>query len=386
MTEFTGLPGQGDVVTWQRRLADAIIEAEVGWQHAKLADRKRHRHLLRVIGDALVHALLPSHTIRALSRHPAKPPAISSQGDDFDFVFECARQVRSARLIPIVADLTTLIGIGDVVGWGPGGVVVLECKNRTMPTRTSTSGRVARQRQRGEDVETYLSASRLVESDGLVRQAYEAALPSPDFAAVEDLLVRCNASTTMVATHSFGTNDTLIAFSRTASLHDIQGAIPNGEGLGLPAFADYADLVDASDHRLMSPSSYPLPAELRLQLLEGAIHLARCADLGMLTAEFDERNVRAKLLPQRRDGVIEVRLDVAGFEPVAFSHEMINACIWMPVAISDMRQALIENARLLIAHATPAGGLGADMALASGDSVMYATAYRDGSPVEPPAC
>jgi hypothetical protein len=38
-----------------------------------LAELKRHQHLLRVIGDRLAHDLLPSHTIRALSRDPVVP-------------------------------------------------------------------------------------------------------------------------------------------------------------------------------------------------------------------------------------------------------------------------------------------------------------------------
>jgi len=116
IVEFAALPGEGDVVAWQRRLADAIIDAEAGSPQHDSAGLKWHRHLLRVIGDALVHALLPAHTIRALSRHPGKPPSLSAQGEDFDFVFECARTLRRSGAVPIVADLTTLIGIGDLVG------------------------------------------------------------------------------------------------------------------------------------------------------------------------------------------------------------------------------------------------------------------------------
>ena len=152
--DFDKLPESGSVVEWQRHLADAIMRAERdSADHAKTKverlDAKRHRHLLRVIGDGLVHTLLPSHTIRALSRHPGKPAHLMSQGDDFEFVFESARAIASLGGIPILSDLTTLIGIGDIVIVLHDGVVVIECKNRQAPDHPPT-GRAARQQQRGE--------------------------------------------------------------------------------------------------------------------------------------------------------------------------------------------------------------------------------------------
>ena len=114
---------------WQRRLADAIIDAELPEAGIDRAEAKRHRHLLRVMADGLVHTLLPDHIIRSLSRHPGKPALLSAQGADFDFVFDEARKLSSLGVVPVIADLTTLIGVGDIVGWNGDGVVVVECKN-----------------------------------------------------------------------------------------------------------------------------------------------------------------------------------------------------------------------------------------------------------------
>src|SRR5665647_2399512 len=143
LLELAALPGGGDVLEWQRRLADAIIEAEDPPIGTDRAVAKRHRHLLRVIADGLVHTLLPEHTVRSLSRHPGKPASLSAQGADFDFVFEQATRLSSLGFIPIIADLTTLIGIGDIVGWSSDGVVVLECKNRPAPAQGAPTGRLA---------------------------------------------------------------------------------------------------------------------------------------------------------------------------------------------------------------------------------------------------
>jgi hypothetical protein len=227
LLELAALPGEGDVIQWQRRLADAIIDAEHPDAGVGRAEAKRHRHLLRVIADGLVHALLPDHTIRSLSRHPGKPAALSAQGADFDFVFDCARRLRSLGLIPVIADLTTLIGVGDIVGWNGDGVMVVECKNRPAPPREATTGRLARQRRRGEQVETYLTTSTLDEGD-CVRQAYTRSLPSPDWDAVAGLLERCDASPAGVAVYSLGPNDTLVAATSQATLERFATVMPDG--------------------------------------------------------------------------------------------------------------------------------------------------------------
>ncbi|MCR1160328.1 hypothetical protein NEK97_02485 [Paenarthrobacter sp. UW852] len=216
LLELATLPLKGDVLHWQRRLADAIIEAEGPTVGTDKAEAKWHRHLLRVIADGLVHELLPEHTIRSLSRHPGPPASLSSQGVDFDFVFEQAHKLYGLGFIPIIADITTLIGVGDIVGWSGGGVVVLECKNRPAPLRESTTGRLARQRQRGEQVETYLTTSIVDEGDS-VRQAHTMSLPSPDWAAVTDLLERCDGSSSGTAAYSLGPSDILVAATSRAT-------------------------------------------------------------------------------------------------------------------------------------------------------------------------
>ena len=66
--------------------------------------------------------------------------------------------------------------------------------------------------------------------------------------------------------------------------------------------------------------------------------------------------------------------DRAGWDKVAKTVTCMS-CLWMPVAASEMRDALVEFARALTDTATD--GLGSGLQLAEGDSFLYGTAYRD---------
>jgi hypothetical protein len=82
------------------RLAPAVAR---GPAPAARPARARPGHRV-VIGDALVHTtLLPTHTIRALSRRPRPPASLTAQGTDFDFVLEVADGLRKYGFAPIIA-------------------------------------------------------------------------------------------------------------------------------------------------------------------------------------------------------------------------------------------------------------------------------------------
>lgn len=372
--ELSALSTASDILEWQRRLADAIIDAEHPEVGVDTGDAKRHRHLLRVIADGLVHAVLPEHTIRALSRHPGKPPSLSAQGADFDFVFSTARGLLVGGMIPVIADLTTLIGVGDIVGWNAEGVVVLECKNRQAPAREATTGRLARQRLRGEAVETYLTASHIDEGD-LVRQAVTMPLPSPDWDAINDLLSACEASPSCTAAHSLGSGDILVAATSRAAPSVVAAALGDVGDVAQPAVAFYSDLIDAASYRLMAPSSYPVNGSHRCRLLERELVLVRLADLGALAAEFDHEGEAVSLVPERSDRA-RLRVNVDGHEYIQFTHQIAEFCLWMPVSVASLRDALIDYTRTLLfergQEATP--GFGPN--LAPGDNFTYATVYR----------
>lgn len=376
LLELAALPSEGDVVQWQRRLADAIIESESPRTGADKVEAKRHRHLLRVIVDGLVHQLLPEHTVRSLSRHPGPPASLSAQGADFDFVFEQARGLHSLGFIPIIADLTTLIGVGDIVGWNGDGVVVLECKNRPVPLRQATTGRLARQRHRGEQVETYLTTSTVDEGDS-VRRAYTMSLPSPDWPAVADLLERCDESSSGVAVYSLGRNDILVAATSQATPEQVGTLMRESMASMSPALAFYSDLINTASYRFMAPSSYPVGGDQRWRLLEGQLSLIRLIDMSGFAAEFVHEGAVINLLPERSEGRLELRIDFDGSEYTRFTHQLAELCLWTPIPLAAMRETLIDYARTMVTEReTVAVENGGGPPLASGDSFMYATVYR----------
>lgn len=385
LEEYCRLPGEGDVVVWQRKLADAIIAAEGASNDPDVNLRraaKRHRHLLRVIGDALVQALIPQHTIRALSRHAGRPAHLSSQGADFDSVFETARELQARGAVPILCDLTTLLGIGDLVCWGGGGIAVLECKNRAAPTR-ELSGRLARQEERGLAAETYLKES-WVQEDGGERVAVPRSLPEPDYDAVERLVHACLAADDGVAAHQFDVQDILIASRLNGSFeaitailerfasHSDDGNPPNG-----PAVAFLKELVDSATYRRVSPSSYPLPADQRWQLLEGHVQLIRLVNTDRLACSIDDDGVTLQLVPRHGEYGIEVEVADSGAEPIMFTHEVVEYCIWAPISVEALRDSLAALARQELAQRRALrADETAEIERAEGDEVVYATVYR----------
>ncbi|MCO4263752.1 hypothetical protein NG697_12605 [Pseudarthrobacter sp. MDT3-26] len=376
LLELAALPSEGDVVQWQRRLADAIIDAEGAKVATDMGEAKRHRHLLRVIADGLVHELLDEHTIRSLSRHPGKPASLLAQGADFDFVFEQASRLHSLGFIPIIADLTTLIGVGDIVGWSATGVVVLECKNRPAPLREATTGRLARQRQRGEQVETYLTTSTLDEGDSL-RQAVTMSLPSPDWAAVTDLLERCEESSSGAAVYSLGQNDILVAATAQATPEQVMTLVLDFIESTSPTVVFYSELINTASYRFMAPSSYPVAGDRRWRLLEGELRLIRLIDMSAFAAELVHEGAVITLVPEQSAARLDLRIDVDGREYTRFTHQLAEFCLWMPVPLAAIRQTLIDYALTLVKERAAASGETADSPnLAAGDNFMYATVYR----------
>lgn len=381
LEEFCALPDIGDVLLWQRRLADAIMRAETESTGPSRYIAKRHRHLLRVIGDALVHALLPSHTIRALSRAPGKPPHLSSQGDDLDFVFDRAAKAQAKGFVPILADLTTLIGIGDLVLVADGGVAVLECKNRPAVT-AALRGRLARQQQRGENLEKYLSTSRINEGD-IERVAIEHDLPQPDYELLERLLVECLESPAGIAVHKFDDRDALIACTETADQDELsallQTVLPDNADNTKIGMAFIDELVESASHRRLSPSSYPLAADLRWRLLERELHLVRIIDIDGLACEKQVGDLVLRLVPRRGDTGLEVHVEgLDAPDHLAFTSEIVEMCLWTPTPVADVRRSLVEQTLGTISELN---ALGEDEDLravnAPGDRVVYGIAYRD---------
>jgi len=145
------LLGELDAITspqaameFQRRLAGELLSAEP----AKGPDAQWHRHLLRLMGDALAWKVLSRHTIRELARDGQRPPSLTGQGHDFEFVLEVAGQITADGALPVICDLTHLLGVGGIVVATAGAISIIECKNTLLPAEWRPRGRRLRQLQR----------------------------------------------------------------------------------------------------------------------------------------------------------------------------------------------------------------------------------------------
>jgi len=376
IAEFVALPGEGDVILWQRALAEALVNAELNHEHHEKVLIKHHRHLLRIIGDALVYELLPSHTIRTLGKGPrAAPPGIASQGADFDFVFECAERLRAQGIVPIIADLTTLINTGDVIGWNGSGIVALECKNRPVPERLATSGRLARQRARGEAAEAYLRSS-VLEEEGIVRQAVDFDIPDPAWVDLEGAILEADQSQAGFAVRELGKGDVvLVCTARMASVEDLGPAIPDTRDYGTPMMVNLRESLYSSDFRVQPPTAYPLTADYRHRLLEGQILIYRFVDVELLGASFIHDGIRTILSPRfTDDGLYVDVVSPTHRDSASFGPPLTRYALMMPVRLSQMRDAMTAYAsRAMIADIEDStSGPG----VAPGDQFTYATAYR----------
>lgn len=135
-------------------------------------------------------------------------------------------------------------------------------------------------------------------------------------------------------------------------------------------------MIDAASYRLMAPSSYPVSGNHRSRLLEGELVLIRLADIGGLAAEFDHEGEAVSLVPERSDGHVRLRVDVDGQEYTQFTHQIAEFCLWMPVPVASLRDALIDYTRTLLLERGWEAIQGVGPNLAPGDNFAYATVYR----------
>lgn len=273
--EFCRLPGEGDLLQWQRRLAAEHIASEQSdVSGTRREELKEHRRLLRLIGDNLAWALLPRHTLRSLGRHPGgSPAALAGQAKTMNLVWDVAENLRSDGLIPIIADLTNLIRIGDVVATNGANLVVLECKTQKPPASGKLSGRAGRQQERGERLEEYLQTSSVSWTGITVQAITSPELPEPDWAAVGDLIADSLGASDGLSHLSLGNNELLIAavVERSDPRRVVEKfADSSGGVLFLPS-----ELMDAPSFVARPPSAYPICAEHRWRLLERDISLFR---------------------------------------------------------------------------------------------------------------
>lgn len=373
LEEFAALPGAGNVLEWQRKLFDEHVRAESQMPQRRDA-MKRHRRLLRLIGDNLAWSLIPRHTLRSIGRHPGgPPPAIAGQSSTFDAVWDAAELLVDEGFVPIVADLTNLIRIGDIVGWSEAGILVIECKSQPLPKGlVATSGRAARQRQRGEGLETYLRTSSIEDANTgrrTVALDLDRELPEPEWSLVEALIDGCLESSEGVASHRFTDSDVLVAweperFRKHALIR--QAAIDPTPTVELHFFSE---LMNTPTFVARPPSAYPIRAELVSRLLEREVAMARVTDVSVVSGTFAWSGRVAQVVP--RVAGVENFAVVTGEDRTEILWPVIEYFLRSPIAVMELRDYLLWFGPIALDLVVARD----DPQLAPGDQVFYGTMY-----------
>jgi hypothetical protein len=278
------LLGQLDAITipqggmeFQRRLAGELLSAEADTG----PDARRRRHLLRLMGDALAWKALSRHMIRELARGRQRPPSLTAQGADFGFVLEVAEQIAHDGVLPIVCDLTHLLGVGDIVAATAGVISIIECKNTPLPAGWNPRGRHLRQLQRQARASGYLAKGHAPAGDQ-TRISIDVAEPRRCDEELRDCVERARSSERGYAVADLGERDLLVArWDLGLALEDSMH-LPDREGWQYPAFGGSATATDNPGPFTANPYDLPLPADARLAVVEGDLLLFRIVDLAPL--------------------------------------------------------------------------------------------------------
>jgi hypothetical protein len=291
LTQLDAVDRAESSAAFQRSLADDLRAAEAD----SSPDSRWHRHLLRLMGDALARKTLSEHILFELAREMRPAPSLSAQGNDFDFVLDTAEAFARDGVPVVVSDLTHLVGVGDIVTVNGGDAIsIIECKNRPMPHNPVLRGRHWRQQRRQADAATYLSTGYLSSDSQRPRIALEVDQPSRR----EDELLQCIEqawrSPTGSAAAYFGERDLLIAcWNRGLPVKDVFSQITiNQDGWRSAVTAGSLTACANPGPFIANPYSLPLPAHYRHAIAEEALILLRCVDLQLLAGELEAGGTR----------------------------------------------------------------------------------------------
>jgi hypothetical protein len=328
----------GSAAAFQRILADELRAAETD----SSPNSRWHRHLLRLMGDALARKTLSEHILFEFAREMRPAPSLSAQGSDFDFVLDTAEAFARGGVPVVVSDLTHLVGVGDVVTVNGGNAIsIIECKNRAMPDNLVLRGRHWRQQRRQADAAAYLSTGYLSSDGQRPRIALEVNQPPRR----DDELLQCIEqawrSPTGSATAYFGERDLLIAcWNRGLPVKDVFSQITiNQDGWQSAVTAGSVTACGNPGPFIANPYSLPLPAHYRHAIAEEALILLRCVDLQLLAGELETGGTHCLVEVYRKNGVHRLRAAIGGGQ-AELPQDFVNRVLWNYWAARDIRSML----------------------------------------------
>lgn len=334
-----------DLLAIQEHIADSIRKCERAIKVTENKDDLRfHIERLRLYADGLVWLVLHPHTIRQLAKNPGPPRSIEAQGKAFDQVLESARDHLTRDKVPVlIADITNVIKIGDLVlCTNPEAPQIVECKTRLPHPQLFMRGRFGRQVSRTMSTLKYLSTG---SAKVFGNERHQLVLVSPHASKRnwEALTSVCSTAVSngcaflQLSSHEF-----LWAYAPENQDSVLAEVTKYSENLSCVFFGTSLGLMNMTDGLFPPPIVWPIPSELRFQLMEEHIVVAHLLDSKAFECDFN-KGEWIKVSPQEDfpihvvTGGKEYPLGKRFIYDVLYGFETVDSCV----------QGLIEFARQL---------------------------------------
>jgi hypothetical protein len=348
---FPETPTAKESLAFQKLLIEEIVRTEGEQRADKSPERAEHLRGVRAYGDALAHFLFSRYALRQFARNPGRPPSLSGQGKAFDMVVDSATLLADSGIPPLIADLTHVVRIGDVLGCvDKDRPLIFECKSgEKQDPRFERQGRRGRQLSRIESVDDFLRVGRgTIFGESKQRNTVVLThVPVYNHELVDELVVAALEHRPQTACPS---PDELYACSRVGETVDFTTAM---EGFrkdppGHLAIGSSTDMLVPRPWDIPPPILWSLSKQARWALMEGEVSVCHAVRLEALVGL--ERG------PIRVAGVVELPGDIPyGYtlmvdgEEAKIAGAVVRDVIYWHETLNSAGQTLLGMAEQMLA-------------------------------------
>lgn len=323
-----------EVISFQIDTAKEMISLERDIARRTTNNEKLEFHIrcLRLYNDALVWWYLHPHAIRQLAKNKSNPKSLLGQGKSFDNVIDHAQNYYQQTKLPIIiADLTNIINIGDlVIVNNPEKPQIIECKTTVPAPESLLQGRIGRQVSRAIGTMEYLSKGK----GKVFGQDYSFTIQSPhrskrNWDTVEQLGLEALRSGQAYEEVEPGNH--IWAARSELKLEVIQEIDQKAKMLGDCQMGTSLGLMNSYEGLFPPPSAWkPMCSEAKFEIIEGTVIVFHLVFFNAFKADCDGRQA----IKIGRKGNPIVKIDDKEYSfgqrfvyDVVYGFETIQSCI-----------------------------------------------------------
>lgn len=346
----------------QVELAATIRSAESRADSEQRGAAKTHIRLMRLAGDSLAWMLLHPHAIRQLEKNTGAPPSLSAQGNAFEIVLEDAKAFAQCGLLPLIADLTHQVRVGDVILCNDlEHPYIWESKSKAVRPEHVFQGRRGRQLVRILETTHYLKTGKLAPSSGgptLVEQPAQVVVQY-NWPAVQAAV---RAGMKNGASFVDASSNQVLLCLRADAGNSPAATTANKQyadacsSFARPVQASHLDRLQNVHLPIAPPLAWPLPVDARIALMESDIVLWQAIDLSAFEgpAKDEPRIVRVELPASGQLGDFPIVVLANGKEHRAGWRFIVDA-LYGYATIPSIRDAIFETHHFAVANAESGG-------------------------------